>query len=351
VARQAAPARAAGRVRSRTLFLLVAATLAAALLAWALQRETTQGVAGLLVPGLGAQLNEVSVVVVEPAGAEPFRLERDADGWRVPAAAGYRADAAKIRRLVLGLAAARIVETKTSNPELHARLGVEEVEGQPGSGVLLRLEGIHEVPAILVGQREPRGGTGSYVRRLGEPAALLVDRELQPERTPVDWLEREILDVSPEEVESLAIIQPDGETLGIHRDELGVFMIAALPEGRQMSGPAAAEAVARALSGLRLDEVRPVAGWQSSAAPTVSTFRLRDGVVIEARSWPDGDEPWVAFTARLEPSGPEGEFAPEAAPRAEALNDRLSPWLYRLPAWKREQLTRRLEALLLPAGE
>ena len=39
-----------------------------------------------------------------------------------------------------------------------------------------------------------------------------------------------------------------------------------------------------------------------------------------------------------------------AAAEAEALGQRLSPWLYRLPAWQHERLARRLEDLLQPAG-
>jgi hypothetical protein len=336
-------------MRLRTLALLALATLAAVLLAWALQRGPAPAAAGQrLLPALATQLNDISALVLEPAGDEPFRLERAADGWQAPAKGGYRVDAGELRQFLVRLADARIVETKTANPALHDRLGVEALDGRPGSGVLLRLEGVAALPPLFIGQRETRGLRGTYVRRGDEDTALLVDQDLQPEREPLGWLERDLLDIPPEEIVSLEIAHPDGEVLAIDRDELGIFRIAPLPEGYRPSGPTAAESVVRALSGLRLDDVRPLAGWEPEGPLTVATFMLQDGVRLEARSWetegPAGGVAfWVAFAA--------GEAVAEneaAGARADELNARLGPWLYRLPAWKHEQLARRSADLLVP---
>jgi hypothetical protein len=339
-------------VSPRTLALLACAALLAGILAVALQREPGgQAEAGLLVlPELGAALPGVVAVEFLPAGREAFRLERGETGWHAPARGSYPANAGELRRLLLRLAEARVLATKTSNPELYDRLGVELEDGEPGSGILLRLEGATPLPALVIGQRETRGLQGTYLRRLDDPAAVLVDQDLQPHREPVDWLERELLDIGPEQVKSLEIVRPDGEILRIDRDELDIFRIANLPEGRQPSGPTAAEASARALAGLRLDDVRPLLGWEPGTSPTVARFVLTDGMIIEARSWQslspaEGMASWVALSARA----PESSYG-EAAARAQEFNERLGQWRFRLPAWKHEQLTRQLDDLLAPAG-
>ena len=341
-------------MKSRTLLILALVTFLAILLAWALQREPMPGAPGQpLLPQLAPALNEVTALVIEPAAGEPFRLERGADGWRAPARDGYRVDMGKVRRLLSRLAEARVVATKTAIPALHDRLGVEDVAGRPGSGVLLSVEGIEEIPAIFIGQRETRGLTGTYVRLAGDPTALLVDQDLQPDRTVVDWLDREVLDIPPEDIAALQISRPDGETLRIDRDELDIFRIADVPEGFRPSGPTAAESMARALSALRLDDVRAMDGGPPEQPPTRATFRLRDGLTIEARSWEtdspaEGTTHWVAFSA----TAGDGEApAGDAAARTQALNERLGRWLYRLPAWKHEQLTRRLTDLVVPVGD
>ncbi len=334
---------------SRMLAWLAAATLVALALAWMLQRDAGPAAAGQrLLPGFADELNGISALVLEPAGTEPFRLERTADGWRAPAAGGYRVHAGELRRFVVRLADARIIETKTANPELHAHLGVEAVDGQPGSGVLVRIEGASDARPLLIGQSETRGNTGTYVRYLDDDVALFVDQDLQVARDSLGWLERELLDVPPEQVASLEIRHPDGEVLRIDRDELGIFRIANLPEGRAPSGPTAAEATVRALSALQLDDVRSGDDLGQEPPAILAEFVLQDGLVIEVRSWRSlglaGDaDHWVAFAARAE-TPPDGAAAAEA----EEINRRLGPWLYRLPAWKHEQLTRRLEDLLLP---
>lgn len=335
---------------SRLLGWLAAATLVALALAWILQRDAGPAAAGQrLLPGFADELNDVSALVIEPAGTTSFRLERTSDGWRAPASGGYRVHAGEVRRFVVRLAEARIIETKTANPELHAHLGVEAIDGQPGSGVLVRIEGASSAPPLLIGQRESRGITGTYLRYLDEEVALLVDQDLQPARESLGWLERELLDVPPEQIASLRIRHPDGEGLSIDRDELGIFRIANLPEGRAPSGPTAAEATMRALSALEFDDVRTRTDWDREEPDILAEFTLRDGLAIEVRSWratslAEGTEHWVAFAARAEPAKDS-----DAAATAEDMNQRLGPWLYRLPAWKHEQLTRRLEDLLLPA--
>lgn len=344
-------------MKAQTLIAFALATLVVALFAWALQREPGPGAPGqAALPGLAPQLNQVTALVIEPAGSASFRLELTAEGWRAPAKGGYPVNTAKVRRFLLRLADAQVLETKTANPALHDRLGVDAPDDRPGSGVLLHLEGTDAVPPVLIGQRETRGLGGTYLRLIDEPAALLVDQDLQLEREPLDWLERELLDIPPEDIESLEIVQPDGDTLRIDRDELGIFRIAEPPAGFRPPGPTAAEAVARALAGLRLDDVRPLEGWEPEDPPTRARFRLRDGLVIEARSWvPESDAAdtasWTAFAASHEPTEDGAAPAQEVIDRAGGLNSRLGPWLFSLPAWKHEQLTRRSTDLLIPAGD
>ena len=334
-----------------TLLLLAAATLLAVLLAGALQREPggPDEAGRLLLPGLAAQLPEVSAVEVLPAGREAFRLVRSETGWQAPERGGYPVNAGALRRLLLQLAEARVLETKTSNPAWHDRLGVEIEGDQPGSGVLLRLESPAPVPSLVIGQRETRGLRGTYVRRLDDPTAVLVDQDLQIFGEPVDWLERDLMDIGPEQVEQLQIVRADGETLRIDRDEMDILRIANLPEGRQPAGPTAAEAVVRALAGLRLDDVALLAEWSPPGAPDVAVFRLRDGLEIEVQSWlraspAEGSAWWSAFSIRVAENADA-----EVQRRGDELGARLAGWRYRLPAWKHEQLARRLEDLLMPA--
>ena len=89
-------------------------------------RRSSAGAA--FVPGLAAALNDVERVTLTKAGGETVAtLERRGDAGSWSRRARYRADVAKLRQSLRALADAKILETKTSNPEFYARLGVEDV--------------------------------------------------------------------------------------------------------------------------------------------------------------------------------------------------------------------------------
>lgn len=63
------------------------------------------------------------------------------------------------------------------------------------------------------------------------------------------------------------------------------------------------------------------------------------------------EERWSAFSVTHE-AGENGTSPTQAAiDSVSSLNARLEPWLFRLPAWKHEQLTRRRGDLLIPAED
>jgi len=118
------------------------------------------------------------------------------------------------------------------------------------------------------------------------------------------------------------------------------FRVAGIPAGRELSYPGVANGVASALADLQLEDVqtRDALG-ADPGKPVVARFVTTNGLVVEASAWrlPDGTR--VTFSA----SG-EGEAEKEAAD----LNARLGGWVYTLPSYKTEQLTRRLQELLAP---
>mgnify|MGYP001592940422 FL=1 len=70
-----------------------------------------------LLPELQEQANDIAWLQVSAAGGEIIAtLVRSDAGWTVEEADGYRADWEVLKPLLSGLAAARVVEPKTSNP-------------------------------------------------------------------------------------------------------------------------------------------------------------------------------------------------------------------------------------------
>jgi hypothetical protein len=330
----------------------------------------------LLVPGLAESLNDVERVTVTGARAETIAtLVRGEAGWNVAEKAGYPADLAKIRQALVALSEARIVEEKTSNPEFHARLGVEAIEAEAATGIAIAIEAPTEFPVLILGD-EPKSAS-RYARRAAEQASFLIDRNPEIPSTTTQWLATEIVDVPSTSVASVTIQHTDGDEIAISKasaDETN-FTVVGIPEGRELSYPTVANVIGNALRELKLDDVAPAI--DGAAPSTVTEFRTFDGLIVTVTSTLDGDTPWLTFAARAEPpaavapadaaAAPErgaaadeadaaAEPAPGAAPSASAaadpvaaaaaINARVGGWRYRIPEYQHGQLTRRWADLL-----
>jgi hypothetical protein len=118
------------------------------------------------------------------------------------------------------------------------------------------------------------------------------------------------------------------------------FRVEGVPAGRELSYPGIANGVAGTLADLQLEDVQTrEALGTDPGKPVVARFVTTSGLVVETSAWRAADATRITFLA----SG-DGEAAKEAA----AINARLGGWVYTLPSYKTEQLTRRLQELLAP---
>ncbi len=317
----------------------------------------------LLLPELKSQLNDVRRVVITGPGNKPIAtLERGAELWTVAERNNYPADVGRIRKNLLALAEARIVEEKTSNPEFYERLGVQDLADEGAGGVQLTLAAEKELASVIIGQAPAGSPDYSYARRAAEPVSWLITGQFDLAKTSGEWLDRLLTDISPERIESVTISHPGEGTLRLSRparpaastqtstattaagstvpDEALGFVVDGVPAGRELSYPGVANTIAAALADLKLEDVqtRDVLG-ATPGKPVVARFVTTDGLVVETSAWRLADGTRITFLA----SG-EGEAGKEA----EALNARLSGWVYTLPGYKAEQFTRQLADLLAP---
>jgi len=320
-----------------------------------------------LLPGLDEALNDVRRIVVTAGGDRTVAtLEHSGQGWRVAERDGYPADIGRIRRNLLALAEARIVERKTANPEFHGRLGVADLSDPEATGSRFDIEAGDYRASVIIGDTGVSGGRMAYVRRVGEDQSYMVAADLQPSVNRADWLDEQIVDIPSTRIRRVTIRHPDGAVLQIARAsaEATDFTVRDLPEDRELTFPAAANPVGAALAALELDDVTRAEDFDpGSTEPVVGRFETFDGLVVEATSWELEDGTRVRFEARAEPAdsasadagqttpattGVDGEPA-DVAQEASRLASRFEGWVYTLPSFKAEQLTRRLDDLLAPA--
>ena len=310
---------------------------------------------GLLLPDLGEDLDRISQVSVVGAGSEPVAtLERGDDGsWTVAEKDGYPADVEKVRQTLISLAEARIVEPKTANPDFYDRLGVEDVEDEAAGGVAVILAGADTPVNVIVGNTE--GTSQVYIRGTDQAQSFLVDRNPDIGNETSDWLATEILAVPGTRMARVTVTHPDGEMVTVSKadSEQSNFDVDEIPPGRELQYASVANVMGNVLSNLNLQDVEP--RTTTDEPVTLTEFVTFDGLAIIAESVEREDEPWVAFRAEYRPPAeePETEGDPvqeadgtDVAAEALALDQRLSPWRYRIASYQFDQMTRRLDDLL-----
>lgn len=280
--------------------LLVAAVAVIALALWIEASRKPAGelsVTGAALPGLLERMESVDEVRITDAGNQRVAtLKREDDSWVLEEKA-YPADADALRKLLLNLARAQRVEAKTANPDLYAKLGVEDISAADAQGVLLELLGGGEPMSLIVGSNYSQG-TGTYVRVPNEAQSWLINANVAVEKKAENWLRKDLVDVQPNRVASVTVTA-DKDKVEIGRNESGDFRVLNLPKGREASSDFVADATVGLLQGLRIDDVAPHAA-DAAAPERVAKFELVDGLSVEMSSWQADNQTWVTLSAALD---------------------------------------------------
>ncbi len=317
--------------RKALLVLAVVAVVAVIAAAWLTHERRATPAAetgGPLVAGLADSINSIARVRIED-GTGSVTLERGESGWRIVERGGYPADMQQLRRKLLALSEARLVEKKTANPDNYALLGVADPQPAPDaagsdadagdddeSGTRVTLEGLPEPLSLIIGKRNFRGTPSTYVRRDGETQSWLASGDLALEADPKEWLKRDVVDIGTPRIQRVTLTQPDGSAFTIEKAsrEAPDFAVVDVPEGRELLSPGAANSIAGALGNLRLDDVRPAAEIDSEGVSAVAgVYETFDGLRIRTRAWESDDKRYLSLTVEFDES-----LIPPAPEAAEA---------------------------------
>jgi Domain of unknown function (DUF4340) len=299
-----------------------------------------------VLPEIAAQLGAVARVTLV-RGDTKTTLLRQGDKWVVEDKGGYPADAAKLHRMLLGLAQLRYVEPKTSKPDLYPRLDVEDAGKKGTKSTLITVSDANGtlLGEIIAGKRrvdELGGGTdGIYIRKPGNTRSWLASGTLGLPEDATQWLEADIIDLPRDKVKEVVLTEPDGSTLDIAHDkpEAKLELEHAPPNLKLKSDDALVEPTT-ALASLTLTDVKPAAQLPiEGKGVSHAEFIGFDGLTVTVALLDKDGKSW----AHLAASG-----TGAAAKEAEALNARLAPWVYAIPDYKAKSLRTTLADVTAP---
>jgi hypothetical protein len=349
---------------------LLKLTIAAAVLilgAWWLttRNSATSDVAeAALYPELKGKLAEVQRLRVFGKGDQlAVEIVREGDAFLVEQRHRHPADNSKVKTLLVNLESAKLREEKTANPANYNALGVEALSEDSATGTRVELTG---AAVNLVIGKKATDAKANYVRRAEDKTSWLIDVELDAPTDPSQWLQRNVLDIAANRIAEATVEVGGGKpyTASKAKQADAHFDVTPIPKGRELSSVSAAAPLAQSLTGLQLEDVRPIAELANDKPAHRATLRTFDGVTIHIAGYGSGDDNWITLSAsfdealakRFHPS--DAQAAKEKAEadvsaafqkargEAEAINKQSANWAYSIPAYKFEQLFKPLEQML-----
>ena len=218
-------------------------------------------------------------------------LHKQGGTWQVAERDNYPAEIATIRSLVVALLEARMLEEKTSNPDLYARLGVEAISHADAQGMQVTLYYADQSAALIIGNPGPQLNKNRYVRQPDAATTWLVDQKIEVKHELTYWLEKDLFSIEPEQITRVAVTVADSATMLIeHQHDTNTpegshFKVTNLSDPGAQVVDAELQQISNALSSFQLLDVATRDIIAGHSASLNIEYQLNDGSVIALEAY------------------------------------------------------------------
>jgi len=358
-------------MRSKALLLLILLTVVV-IVAAVLARKDKSDAAGAgepLFPVLLDNINDITTVV-GVGGGETFTLVREGGRWVVSEKYGFPADQGKARQLVLGTARLVRIESKTSNPDLYEKIGLDDVDSEGGNAVQYSFKNASgdTLADIIIGNsrlgRADPQASEYFVREPAMAQTWLVQGKLPDAVGVIEWLDSSVLSIDRERVRQVKVQHPDGAVVSVSKKKpsQSKFDLLDVPEGTQLKSEFMLSDLGRSLATLDMADVMPASQGSVAGDGLDVEMTTFDGLRVSLRSVKDGERTLARLRALFDESLVAGEFLPggeqaegesESLLAADAVREQVASlngdwekWIYVLPDYRANYMSVRKEEMI-----
>lgn len=353
------------KLNSLTILLIITVVMVLLMLITIQRPSDSTDDDGLLFPELFGQLSDVDTIKLFSSQDE-FTLYKQGEDWFIKERWDFPADFNLVKRALIDVAEAKIIERKTEQVDQHFILGLEGAEEGGESIHMTMLNGDTTVAGLILGRERELGQTGGprqfYVRRAGENRTWLAEGYLNVNPLMLNWIKSEVIDVARERIAQVNIIQPNGDTATLinlgKKDKFGT------PEALDKTVfkyDQLGYDIAGSLFQLQMEDVQPLAEFSRGEAEVVKAeFLTFDGLKIVTETSFDADDGLYYSTLRAESSNagdaPKDiqelnvlKTAEQVAEEIVAFNTQFKPWVYRFSGFVGTNLMRAKDDMVTQA--
>lgn len=216
-------------LNTKTLAKLILVTLVCAIpVAYLATRQPESAIKGngtLFLPNLLKDPDHIKTLVIQDH-TQTLTVQRNAAAWQILEKNNFSVLHDKVEELLFGLADMRIVEPKTSNPDLLAQLDLNDSTEPASKAITITVldAAEQELAKVVVGKRESlrlgeEFAEHIFIRNASEQQAWLVQGMLPISNDFHDWVEQPLLSlVDVEQIKSVHISQANGQKVAITKN-------------------------------------------------------------------------------------------------------------------------------------
>ena len=333
------------KINSLIILFIITVVMVVLMLITLQKPNDTKDTHALLFPDLFAQLSDVDTLKFQSTEGE-FILNKRGEDWFIQDYWDYPADFNLVKRTLIDIAEAKLLERKTDRVDDFFILGLED-DGAAVKITMLTAE--DQVAGLLLGNErefenvQTVGARQFYVRRSNEDQAWLAEGYLNINPLMLNWIKSEVIDIARERIATVNIIQPYGK---------GTATIVNTGKKDQFGTPESLDQtvfkykqlgydIAGSLFQMKMEDVQPVDEFLRGSVDVVEAeFITFDGLKVLTKTSFDDGIYYTTFHASYDETlikaAPEDIQAlnvlktPEQVQAEVAtLNEQLSPWVYR----------------------
>lgn len=304
-------------------------------------------------------VGSIEKILVKSSDGE-IHLEKTETFWAVEEKFGFPADFSAIIQTVSGLKSMKIGRSFQASENAKTRLGLH-LPGEKGVkkediGIqVIMKNGRGEVllDAVMGKTREITAGAGGhYILATPKQTIYLGDTKFDAVgKTALDWIEKDILDMAAEKIQSVSCftLDDDKPVYTLRRPERKKAPELADDPAAGLD-PSKIDDVFTALAPLTIEDVAGYAGGpveDDISAAHAFDYRMFDGESYRFVPGTMGPEKKRKFVLKIVPrDGSNTHDEPDSPDSSPVMNQVLHKWVYQIPEWKFKRFIADRQALL-----
>jgi hypothetical protein len=307
----------------------------------------------------GLNIDAIAAIEISGGqGSQTVKLIRENDRFTVSNKNNYPADAAKINNLINQCLDIRAVEKITSDPRNHPDLQVSE---DTARYVIAFLNSEQQPIVTLVLSPSDSETNTAYARLLSENDVYSIQSSPWFNTRPIDYIDTELVSVSRDAINSVAVKTSESSYVLTSPEGSAAIQLEKMPAGKQFQ-ETAHQTVFNALSSLRFEDVSRPAGLEADLTfDQTYNCKLYDLTVYKLEIAKNEDKTYVKVSADFLDKTPvektmgqvetdeelkKKEAKLLAIDKVKDFNAAHKGWIYQIPSYKADQLTKPLSELI-----